>query len=253
MTDNVQISDNPVVAADVIGGVAFQRVKVVWGANDSVNDTSAASPLPVTAASLPLPSGASTAANQGVASAYLNNLVNALVGVDTGGAYNGLAVVIIDAAGSPLTFSQPTVISVTTTDLDTTALGIGDVMTDSLLEFQNAVALSGGTGHILRAKLTDAADVGAAVDAYLLTGTVSESAKNALHSLSDSDGLKVIDKITFDTYEDHTLNQTSTVRPSPPIAFNCTGTSLYVLLVSRGTPTYSAANALTLTLQIQSD
>lgn len=77
MADNVELDvmtggDN--IAADDIAGVKYQRVKIVLGA-DGVNDGDVSSanavPVdgsgvtqPVSAASLPLPSGAATAANQ---------------------------------------------------------------------------------------------------------------------------------------------------------------------------------------------
>ncbi len=50
---------------DEIGGVHYPRSKVVWGADGSVNDTSAAAPLPVVQTGTPgLPTGAATAAKQ---------------------------------------------------------------------------------------------------------------------------------------------------------------------------------------------
>ena len=53
------------VASDEIAGIQYQRVKIVLGV-DGVNDgdVSAANSMPVSAASLPLPVGAATAANQ---------------------------------------------------------------------------------------------------------------------------------------------------------------------------------------------
>jgi hypothetical protein len=50
MADNVELlpgSGGAILAADDIGGVHYQRVKVTWGADGSVNDASAAAPLPV--------------------------------------------------------------------------------------------------------------------------------------------------------------------------------------------------------------
>ena len=65
MADNTQLpipaSTGDVIAADDIGGVKFQRVKMILGA-DGVNDgdVSSANPVPVSMASLPLPTGATT-------------------------------------------------------------------------------------------------------------------------------------------------------------------------------------------------
>lgn len=49
MADNVEVSagSGTTLASDDIGGVQYPRVKCVWGADGSVNDTSAAAPMPV--------------------------------------------------------------------------------------------------------------------------------------------------------------------------------------------------------------
>lgn len=51
MADNTYRDDreNRPLAADDVGGALYQRFKVVWGADNAVNDTSAAAPMPVTA------------------------------------------------------------------------------------------------------------------------------------------------------------------------------------------------------------
>ena len=56
MADNTTInsgSGGDVIATDDIGGVKYQRNKVCWGADGSVNDTSAAAPLPINVTTLP--------------------------------------------------------------------------------------------------------------------------------------------------------------------------------------------------------
>lgn len=67
MADNIAVTEGSgkTVATDDISGIQYQRVKVVLGA-DGVNDgdVSSSNALPVSAASLPLPTGASTAAKQ---------------------------------------------------------------------------------------------------------------------------------------------------------------------------------------------
>jgi hypothetical protein len=49
MADNVAITagSGTTIAADDVGGALYQRVKMVWGADGAVNDTSAAAPLPI--------------------------------------------------------------------------------------------------------------------------------------------------------------------------------------------------------------
>lgn len=56
MADNVTINagaGGDTIAADDVGGAKYQRVKCVWGADGSVNDTSAAAPMPINVTTLP--------------------------------------------------------------------------------------------------------------------------------------------------------------------------------------------------------
>ncbi len=66
MSDNVGYTpgSGELIASDDIGGVQHQRIKVGFGADGSYGDVSSANPMPVSASSLPLPSGAATSANQ---------------------------------------------------------------------------------------------------------------------------------------------------------------------------------------------
>ena len=50
MADNVQLNagaGGDIAASDEIGGIQYQRVKVVWGADGIASDTTAVNPLPV--------------------------------------------------------------------------------------------------------------------------------------------------------------------------------------------------------------
>ncbi len=65
MADNITVpGTGEALAFDEIGGIKHQRVKMQHGADGSATDVSSASPLPVSNASLPLPTGAATSANQ---------------------------------------------------------------------------------------------------------------------------------------------------------------------------------------------
>ena len=66
MADNVGYTPGTgaTIAADDISGVLHQRVKIGVGADGSATDVSSSNPMPVSASSLPLPSGAATSANQ---------------------------------------------------------------------------------------------------------------------------------------------------------------------------------------------
>lgn len=69
MSDNVQLNPGTggdLAAADDIGGVKYQRVKLVLGDDGAAEgDVSSARPMPISVASLPLPSGAATEATLG--------------------------------------------------------------------------------------------------------------------------------------------------------------------------------------------
>jgi hypothetical protein len=64
MADNVGYTPGvgATVAADEIGGVLHQRVKISIGADGAAADLSSANPMPMLAQSLPLPAGAATEA-----------------------------------------------------------------------------------------------------------------------------------------------------------------------------------------------
>jgi len=68
MADNVTLNipdtSGAVIATDEVGAAQHQLIKIEFGVDGVATMVSASDPLPVTAASLPLPSGAATAANQ---------------------------------------------------------------------------------------------------------------------------------------------------------------------------------------------
>lgn len=77
MADNVGYTpgSGSTVAADDIGGVLHQRIKLVIGADGvSDGDVSSSNPIPTTSASLPLPSGAATSARQDTGNTSLSSI-----------------------------------------------------------------------------------------------------------------------------------------------------------------------------------
>jgi hypothetical protein len=100
--DNVAITAGvgTSIATDEVSGVHYQKVKLAFGASDAATLVSGSDGLPVnvlnasvaiTAAALPLPSGAATAANQATEIAHLSTLA---------GAVAGGAVVVADGGGA---------------------------------------------------------------------------------------------------------------------------------------------------------
>lgn len=107
MADNVSITagSGTTIAADDIAGVLHQRVKLSQGADGSATDVSSTAPLnvtlantganatavktdssattqPISASSLPLPTGAATSANQTTAIGHLSTLAGAVSGTE---------------------------------------------------------------------------------------------------------------------------------------------------------------------------
>jgi len=90
MADNANTGQSNIVAADEIGGVMFQRVKVAIGADgENDGDISSAHPMPISGTvevsnlpeeqsvsvkSLPLPTGAATSANQDTLESLIETL-----------------------------------------------------------------------------------------------------------------------------------------------------------------------------------
>ena len=132
MPDNTQVSDNPVIAADEIGGVKYQRVKVTWGPDSTAHDTSNSTPLPVNIISGvtgstnvlsvpedPFGTDADAAAVDGSISAKLRQIATSGIPVRvsdgttdadvvaTGGTYNGSVIHLASSAGELVDFGAP--------------------------------------------------------------------------------------------------------------------------------------------------
>jgi hypothetical protein len=92
MSDNVQVTagSGTSIAADDVGGILYQRVKITYGADGSATDASSSNPLPTSAAqsgtwnitnisgTVSLPTGAATAANQSAANTALTAIQTAV-------------------------------------------------------------------------------------------------------------------------------------------------------------------------------
>ena len=74
---------------------------------------------------------------------------------------------------------------------------------------------------------------------------------NAAHSISDADALLNVGVIASGTYYASALNSIS-VAKDINLPFSVAATTLFGILVTRGTPTY-AANSLFVRLQIEQD
>jgi hypothetical protein len=163
---------------------------------------------------------------------------------------------LTDQNGEVVSLVAPVITSVVPT-LDTSAVIAGDSMSTAVLQFANAAIDGTGSGHILRMTVIDDDDLGATADflIHFFESSVTPATVNTAHSLSDGDADEYIDSIsTADgTWRDHALNQTLTIRPSPPIPFKLdSGTTLYAVIVAVDGHTHTASG-LEIKLQIQPD
>jgi hypothetical protein len=161
---------------------------------------------------------------------------------------DGAAAPVIGGVALPAG-SKSVVISVTPT-LDTSAYASGDSLHTTVLSFANAVGVSGGTGILESVVISDHDVQSAAGELWLFSATVTPAAANAAHSISDAHADLCVGVVPFGPYYTSALNSISVARPALPIA--CAATTLFGILVTRGTPTYTASG-LVVRLQISQD
>lgn len=151
------------------------------------------------------------------------------------------------SGSGPLSVSQPgTVVSATPT-LDTNAYASGDCLHTAVIEFALALPAS-HTGFVEKMVIVDALAQSQPCELWLFKSTVTPAAANAAHSISDADALLCIGVISSGPYYASALNSVS-VAKALSLAINTTGTSLFGILVTRGTPTYGVGS-LTVSLLI---
>ena len=131
--------------------------------------------------------------------------------------------------------------------LDTSIYASGDSLHTAVLEFPDAVAAGGGA-YVESMVIVDGAAQSQPCELWLFDQTVTPAAANAAHSISDIDAAKCLGVISSGVYYASALNSVSVAKGvSLPVKAAGTGTSLFGILVTRGTPTY-AASSLTVSL-----
>lgn len=156
----------------------------------------------------------------------------------------------VDAQGALWTRKPALIVTSVTPTLDTAIYASGDSLHTTVLSFASAVRVSGGSGRVRKLLVIDKAAQSAAGELWLFSATVTPAAANAPHSISDADVVLGVAVIPFGTYYASALNSISIANVDQPI--NCAATTLFGILVTRGTPTY-AADSLVVTLQIEPD
>jgi hypothetical protein len=139
-----------------------------------------------------------------------------------------------------------TVVSATPT-LDTSAYASGDCLHTTVISFASAVGAK-LTGFIEKMVIVDNEVQSQPCELWLFSATVTPAAANAAHSISDAHAALCIGVIASGTYYASALNSVS-VAKGVNLAIKCAATTLYGILVTRGTPTY-AVGSLTVSLLI---
>jgi hypothetical protein len=147
-------------------------------------------------------------------------------------------------------FGCKAVVVTATPTLDTSAYASGDCLHTAVIEFTSAVDAS-LTGIIEKMVIVDKAAQSQPIELWLFSSTVTPAAANAAHSISDADAAKCIGVISSGPYYASALNSVSVAR-NVGLPVKCDATSLFGILVTRGTPTYGATD-LTVSLLIQED
>jgi hypothetical protein len=187
---------------------------------DEIDDALRATPLPVSAASLPLPTGAATAAGQVTAAA-----------IDTA----------LKATAQPVkAVLNPVTVSLTA---DTAILAAGDVIADTQV-VTNAVSANGAAVMIVSVTLVDPDDQKPAMKLIYLKTNTSLGTENAAPSISDANALNVagvVEILTTDWTDLGGVSVATLSLPRPIVTAAAAGTRhLYVAALNvTGTPTFA--------------
>ncbi len=190
MADDITILDfedaEQTIMLDDVGGIKVQIIKIATGGNGVATEVSAGNPFPVTAASLPLPSGASTSALQTTGNTALTAIQTAVEALDNAISGSEMQVDIVGA----LPTGTNTIGSIKLTDGTLTAsirdTGSSDSLNVSIVDASgNQITSFGGSVTQYTEGDTDASITGTAV--------MMEVAANTLQPIQGTvaDGLLV--------------------------------------------------------------
>lgn len=127
----------------------------------------------------------------------------------------------------------------------------GDALS-AKVELQNAVEQAQGGGLIRAVYVADLAKQGADIDFLFFDDTLTSTpAANTALDLADADLAKFIGMVQVGTDSLLADNSVSAAVPAQPVPFIAVGTSLWVVPVVRGTPTYVNAADVTLRVLIE--
>lgn len=242
MADNVQISDNPIIAADVIGGITYQRIKPSVGADGVAVDVSDSNPMPVSEVN---------SAGIASASAYLQSTISTLGSTPT------IATSLRDLNGDQLTFATPLDALCSTLTIDVSQYVANDNL-HAAFTFDNVTSVPGGSGWITELRLYDLDSVGSNFEVWFFNAALASApAKNAAFSLTDADIAKTVAVISTANgvwYDGMNDNKICIVPVSPPLPYKlASGTSLIALAKILSTSTYTGSSDISFRIHVLRD
>ena len=122
-----------------------------------------------------------------------------------------------------------------------------------LLTFANAARVTGGSGVIKNVLLIDDAGQDAALELWLFNATFTAMADNAAWAPSEADLRKLICVIPTSDGAYYAAGTPSVCDIECARAYNVTGTSLFGQLVTRGAPTYTATDDISVSISLMQD
>lgn len=256
MADDVKVSDDPTIAADVINDVAYQRTKSVWGVNNVAVDTSASAPMPVEVIS-----GDITVGDLAVTS--LPSLVTGTdrigkleitdgtteAGVMASGANKGLYVGLLDGNGDH--YAPAAALSIEEVpDIDASPdYSAVDNLSSTVLVWADAIAASGGLAHIVGVKVQDDGNQGPDLSIFFFdSAPATIPGQNSAWTITKADGQKLVAvyHTALGTWESLVTHQTCFIYGTKPVTSNTT--DLYALV--RVNATYNAASSTDLRITL---
>jgi len=193
------------------------------------------------------------ATHMGGAAGSVNDGVVAVAGMDPTGTdtvrpllVDGIGQAMVDVAERRLRISQTPTIS------NGAVYAAKDVI-GGLLTFANAARAGILSGVIEAVTIVDKGQQMAAIDLVLFNATLTPAADNAIFAPSDSDLVTSVGVIPIATtdWKDFSTNSLATVKPDHKYVI--AGTSLFGVLVSRGTPTYTSTTDLVVSIVVNTD
>lgn len=284
MAVETPVADGTDLATDVVSGEHVQRIKVTFGAANSATLVSDADPLPVelantsiaiTAVSLPLATGAATAAAQATLIGHVDGIETLLSGTiavsaaalplpagaatsakqDTiighlDGVEGSLTAIAGSVAGATPagtnfigTVASPVSLIDVTLSLDTNAYADGDVLA-ATQEIAGAVRTNAGCALLQSLTVHDEDDVGQALDLIFFSANSALGTENAAPSITDAAARDILGIVSIASadFKDFGGVKIASLKGIGLILKGATSaTSVYVGAIIRGAGTFTAA------------